>query len=112
MPYAVRTDVAASLTALVRRLPRSPGLPSWASSTLAQLDEGYPVPKERVVEAVVAALAASAPFGWIADRAHGNPLFALEYLRYLSRQGYLWSDGRSRDAESRAHGGAGVGRAG
>jgi tetratricopeptide (TPR) repeat protein len=157
------------LTALVRPLPRSPSLPSWASSTLAQLDEGVPVPQERVVEAVVAAMAASAPFvlhledlheadgervdlvaalgaavrrtpgagalvtsrgepppgfervrleplprdeiarvlgaelgaeppagasRWITDRAHGNPLFALEYLRYLSRQGYLWSDGR------------------
>ncbi|GBF07418.1 tetratricopeptide TPR_4 [Deinococcus aerius] len=31
---------------------------------------------------------------WITDRTGGNPLFALEFLRYLSRQGFLWSDGR------------------
>ncbi|MDQ3397472.1 MAG: hypothetical protein M3511_06820, partial [Deinococcota bacterium] len=29
---------------------------------------------------------------WIYKRAQGNPLFTLEYLRYLSRQGYLWND--------------------
>jgi tetratricopeptide (TPR) repeat protein len=31
---------------------------------------------------------------WIGSRTHGNPLFALEFLRYLSRQGLLWSDGQ------------------
>ncbi|WP_019586953.1 ATP-binding protein [Deinococcus apachensis] len=31
---------------------------------------------------------------WITGRTHGNPLFALEFLRYLSRQGFLWSDGQ------------------
>nr|WP_170159533.1 hypothetical protein [Calidithermus terrae] len=31
---------------------------------------------------------------WIYTRAQGNPLFTLEYYRYLTRQGYLWSDGR------------------
>lgn len=31
---------------------------------------------------------------WIAGRTRGNPLFALEFLRYLSRQGFLWSDGQ------------------
>ncbi|MDX2005941.1 MAG: tetratricopeptide repeat protein [Meiothermus sp.] len=30
---------------------------------------------------------------WIYAQALGNPLFSLEYLKYLSRQGYLWSDG-------------------
>ncbi|MFO7544184.1 MAG: hypothetical protein R6W77_01660, partial [Trueperaceae bacterium] len=30
---------------------------------------------------------------WIAERAGGNPLFALEYLRYFGRQGHLWNDG-------------------
>jgi len=29
---------------------------------------------------------------WVYGRAAGNPLFALEYLRYLMRQGYLWND--------------------
>lgn len=31
---------------------------------------------------------------WIYQRALGNPLFSLEYFRYLARLGYLWSDGR------------------
>ncbi len=30
---------------------------------------------------------------WIEHRSNGNPLFALEFLRYLTRQGCLWSDG-------------------
>jgi tetratricopeptide (TPR) repeat protein len=29
---------------------------------------------------------------WIQSRAKGNPLFTLEYLRYLARQGFLWND--------------------
>jgi tetratricopeptide (TPR) repeat protein len=32
---------------------------------------------------------------WIYARACGNPLYTLEYLRYLTRQGFLWSDGKS-----------------
>lgn len=32
---------------------------------------------------------------WVAGASAGNPLFALEYLRYLVRLGHLWSDGRS-----------------
>ncbi|MFN3266986.1 MAG: hypothetical protein ACK41E_09115, partial [Deinococcales bacterium] len=30
---------------------------------------------------------------WIYQRVLGNPLFALEYLRYLARMGFLWNDG-------------------
>ena len=30
---------------------------------------------------------------YIYARAQGNPLFTLEFLRYLRRQGFLWSDG-------------------
>jgi tetratricopeptide (TPR) repeat protein len=32
--------------------------------------------------------------GWIYHKAAGNPLYSLEYLRYLTRQGFLWSDGQ------------------
>jgi tetratricopeptide (TPR) repeat protein len=42
-------------------------------------------------------LGASLPavgLGWIQARTQGNPLFALEFLRYLTRQGFLWSDGK------------------
>ncbi len=32
---------------------------------------------------------------YIFARAQGNPLFSLEFLRYLTRQGFLWSDGKT-----------------
>jgi tetratricopeptide (TPR) repeat protein len=32
---------------------------------------------------------------YIFTRAQGNPLFTLEFLRYLTRQGFLWSDGKA-----------------
>jgi tetratricopeptide (TPR) repeat protein len=32
---------------------------------------------------------------WIYDKAAGNPLYTLEYLRFLTRQGFLWNDGKS-----------------
>jgi tetratricopeptide (TPR) repeat protein len=31
---------------------------------------------------------------FIYSKAAGNPLYTLEYLRYLTRQGFLWNDGR------------------
>ncbi|WP_184029036.1 AAA family ATPase [Deinococcus budaensis] len=31
---------------------------------------------------------------WVYARARGNPLFTLEFWRYLTRQGHFWSDGR------------------
>jgi len=31
--------------------------------------------------------------GWVQARTGGNPLFVLEFARYLRRQGFLWSDG-------------------
>lgn len=35
-----------------------------------------------------------AAHSWIYERSQGNPLFTIEYLRYLTRLGYLWSDGQ------------------
>ncbi len=32
---------------------------------------------------------------FIYSKAAGNPLYTLEYLRYLTRQGFLWNDGKS-----------------
>ena len=32
---------------------------------------------------------------WLLTRTRGNPLFMLEFSRYLRRQGFLWSDGES-----------------
>ncbi len=40
---------------------------------------------------------------FIYNKAAGNPLFSLEYLRYLTRQGNFWSDGQNwhwREAET------------
>jgi hypothetical protein len=35
-----------------------------------------------------------AAHAWIWHRSQGNPLFALEYFGFLSRQGFLWNDAR------------------
>lgn len=32
---------------------------------------------------------------WVFERAAGNPLYTLEYFRYLARLGHLWNDGRT-----------------
>ncbi len=32
---------------------------------------------------------------WLYSKASGNPLYTLEYLRFLTRQGNLWNDGRT-----------------
>jgi tetratricopeptide (TPR) repeat protein len=32
---------------------------------------------------------------WLYNKASGNPLYTLEYLRFLTRQGNLWNDGQS-----------------
>lgn len=61
---------------------------SYLLETLSEQDEtnlleaeaGMSLPKEAIA--------------WIAAKAHGNPLFSLEYFRHLTRLGYLWSDGR------------------
>ncbi len=158
------------LPVLADLLPRSGRLAGWATATLDSLAAGVSLERPRVVEAIAASLARSAPFvlvaedlheadeerrqlvldlaatvrrtkgvgllvtsrtepeepfqslrleprsraqisellanamgtklpaeasDWIASRSAGNPLFALEYLRYLGRQGNLWSDGRA-----------------
>jgi DNA-binding SARP family transcriptional activator len=50
------------------------------SDNLLETDRNATLPKE--------ALAG------IYSKAAGNPLYTLEYLRYLTRQGFLWNDGR------------------
>jgi tetratricopeptide (TPR) repeat protein len=47
-----------------------------------------------LLEAQLGATLPEEALEWIGSRTHGNPLFALEFLRYLSRQGFLWSDGQ------------------
>ncbi len=45
-----------------------------------------------LLESEVGAALPEAATDWVYGRAVGNPLFTLEYLRHLARQGYLWND--------------------
>jgi len=45
-----------------------------------------------LLERKVGATLPEAATDWVYRHAAGNPLFTLEYLRYLARQGYLWND--------------------
>jgi tetratricopeptide (TPR) repeat protein len=51
-----------------------------ASDALLEKEVSATLPKEALL--------------WIYDKAVGNPLYTLEYLRFLSRQGSLWNDGK------------------
>ena len=56
-----------------------------------------PVSSQAVQEILKAEVSADLPIealDWIQTRAAGNPLFSLEFFRYLSRQGFVWSDGQ------------------
>jgi tetratricopeptide (TPR) repeat protein len=47
-----------------------------------------------MLEAGTGAGLPEAAHDWIWQRSQGNPLFALEYFGFLSRQGFLWNDAR------------------
>ena len=47
-----------------------------------------------ILQAEVSADLPTEALDWLQTRAAGNPLFSLEFFRYLSRQGFLWSDGQ------------------
>ena len=47
-----------------------------------------------VLEREVGANLPTAAHAWIQARAAGNPLFALEFCRFLARRGFLWNDGQ------------------
>ena len=47
-----------------------------------------------MLEAQIGAELPLAALTWIQARANGNPLFTLEYFRFLARSGFLWSDAR------------------
>lgn len=50
------------------------------AAALLEAHAGAPLPPEAV--------------SWIYRRAAGNPLYSLEYFRYLARLGHLWNDGQ------------------
>jgi tetratricopeptide (TPR) repeat protein len=63
----------------------------FVNHRLEPLDQGQ---TRVLLEAQLGATLPEDALEWIGSRTHGNPLFALEFLRYLSRQGLLWSDGQ------------------
>lgn len=70
-----------------RRPPTDPFVPvriealSASDSALLLASEvGMPVPSQAS--------------DWVYAKAAGNPLYTLEFLRYLARQGHLWNDGQ------------------
>ena len=48
----------------------------------------------RMLEAEAQAALPQEAQRWIYQRTKGNPLYSLEYFRFLARQGFLWSDGK------------------
>ncbi len=58
-----------------------------------RLEPLSPVETARLLEAELRAVAPDQALDWVFARTRGNPLFTLEYSRYLRRQGYFWSDG-------------------
>ncbi len=53
-----------------------------------------PEASQALLEAEMGSHLPEGALAWIYEHAQGNPLFSLEYLRYLARLGFLWSDGR------------------
>lgn len=71
-----RTEPSETFTAF-----RLPGLSRADSDTLLEKELGTTLPSEALE--------------WIYSKASGNPLYTLEYLRFLTRQGNIWNDGKS-----------------
>lgn len=46
----------------------------------------------RMLETEAGASLPAEALSWVFSRTMGNPLFALEFFRFLSRQGFLWND--------------------
>jgi tetratricopeptide (TPR) repeat protein len=94
-------DVLVFLEALRQNTVRSRGVALLTTSRLAQPGfESLPLsvlePSEirGMLESGAGAVLPEAAHDWIWQRSQGNPLFALEYFSFLSRQGFLWNDAR------------------
>jgi tetratricopeptide (TPR) repeat protein len=59
-----------------------------------QLKPLEPDQSRALLEQACGAVLPSESLDYIFLRAQGNPLFTLEFLKYLTRQGFLWFDGR------------------
>jgi Tetratricopeptide repeat len=71
---------------------RQPPLPPFEMLLLEPLP---PSQQQALLQDLAAAPLPKAALEWIEARAVGNPLFAVEYFRFLTRQGYLWFDRRA-----------------
>lgn len=99
-------DVPDAVVSLVRALARSAAhAKGVALLVTARTPPPEPFEAHRVVPLDASASAAllqaelgaalpPAALEWIYERAAGNPLFTLEYVRHLARSGSLWNDGR------------------
>lgn len=76
-------------TLITSRAPAPDGLEEYHLLPLSREDI------EQIVEKELGGIAPKEATEWLYTRAHGNPLFTLEYLRFLIRKGYLWNDRRS-----------------
>lgn len=47
---------------------------------------------DALLEAEAGASLPPEALGWVFERASGNPLFTLEFFRFLARQGFVWND--------------------
>lgn len=64
----------------------------FVASLIEPLDEGS---SRSLLEAEAGGSLPADSVAWVFERAAGNPLYTLEYFRYLSRLGHLWNDGRT-----------------
>ncbi|MDX2006802.1 MAG: tetratricopeptide repeat protein [Meiothermus sp.] len=95
----VRGELIQSLARRVVRT-RGVGLLATTRSEPPEVFEGYrlerlsPEGTRSMLEREIGGALPDQAHRWVHRHAAGNPLFSLEYLRLLARQGFLWSDGR------------------
>lgn len=100
--HAADAESTAFWSALAGFVRRSKGVAIIATGRNAPPApfEGYwlePLPQAGSDALLSATLGAEPPLEaleWLWSRAQGNVLFTLEYLRFATRQGWLWSDGQ------------------
>jgi tetratricopeptide (TPR) repeat protein len=68
--------------------------PDSSGFEAVRLEALKPEQVRSMLEAGAGASLPEAAHDWIWQRSQGNPLFALEYFGFLSRQGFLWNDAR------------------
>lgn len=90
-------------TLVARVVARSPGVALVATSrrppteafTAERLSALSPESAAHLLEREAASGLPAETAAWVYARAAGNPLFTLEFFRYLRRSGSLWHDGRA-----------------